>query len=112
MEIEGVVHNGVIVPDDATALPEGTRVRITPEPVEEPKSFGERFAQFKGAVPGLPADLAGQTPVAGTPGTAAALLAAVESSPRVPAAWVDELEQLIAAGRRPPTQGDPFQEGQ
>ncbi len=24
MELEGVVHNGVIVPDDATALPEGT----------------------------------------------------------------------------------------
>jgi len=23
MELEGVVHNGVIVPDDATALPEG-----------------------------------------------------------------------------------------
>lgn len=51
------------------------------------------------------------TPVAGTPGTAAAVLAAVESSPQVPAAWVDELEQLIASGRRPPTQGDPLQEG-
>ena len=25
MEIEGVVHNGVIVPDDATALLEGMR---------------------------------------------------------------------------------------
>ena len=60
MELEGVVHNGVIVPDDATALPEGTRVRITPAPLEEPRPFGERFAQFKGAVPGLPADLAKQ----------------------------------------------------
>ena len=30
MELEGVVHNGVIVPDDAMALPEGTRVRISP----------------------------------------------------------------------------------
>jgi len=30
MELEGVVHNGVIVPDDATALPEGARVRISP----------------------------------------------------------------------------------
>jgi len=29
-------------------------------PVEKPKPFGERFAQFKGAVPGLPADLAKQ----------------------------------------------------
>jgi hypothetical protein len=60
MELEGIVHNGVIVPDDATALPEGTRVRITPAPLETPKPFGERFAQFKGAVPGLPADLAEQ----------------------------------------------------
>jgi hypothetical protein len=60
MEIEGVVHNGVIVPDDATALAEGTRVRITPVPVGKPRPFGERFAQFKGAVPGLPADLAKQ----------------------------------------------------
>ena len=60
MELEGVVHNGVIVPDDATALAEGTRVRISPTPEEMPKPFGERFAQFKGAVPGLPADLAEQ----------------------------------------------------
>ena len=58
MELEGVVHNGVIVPDDATALTEGTRVRISPQ--EEPRPFGERFAQFKGAVPGLPADMAAQ----------------------------------------------------
>ena len=60
MELEGVVHNGMIVPDDATALPEGTRVKITPSAVERSKSFGERFAQFKGAVPDLPADLAQQ----------------------------------------------------
>ena len=60
MEIEGVVHNGVIVPDDVTALAEGARVRISPAPAEEPRSFGERFAQFKGAVPDLPADLAEQ----------------------------------------------------
>jgi hypothetical protein len=60
MELEGVVHDGVIVPDDATVLPEGTRVRITAIRQEEPKPFGERFAQFRGAVPGLPADLAEQ----------------------------------------------------
>jgi hypothetical protein len=51
------------------------------------------------------------TPVAGGCGTSAAVIAAMESSPQVPAAWVDELEQCIAEGRRPPTQGDPFQEG-
>jgi len=60
MELEGVVHNGVIVPDDATEVSEGTRVRTTPVPPENPKPFGERFAQFKGAAPVLPTDLADQ----------------------------------------------------
>ena len=60
MELEGVVHNGVIVPDDAAALPEGTRVRILVAGGDQPKPFGERFAQFKGAAPGLPQDLAEQ----------------------------------------------------
>jgi hypothetical protein len=72
MELDGVVHNGVIVPDDATVLPEGTRVRISPAPQQKaaessggpssqvPQPFGQRFAQFKGAVAGLPADLASQ----------------------------------------------------
>jgi len=60
MDLEGVVHNGVIVPDDATALPEGMRVRISLTPQEEPRPFGERFAQFKGAAAGLPEDLAEQ----------------------------------------------------
>jgi hypothetical protein len=60
MELEGVVHNGVIVPDDVTALPEGARVRITPVVAESPKPFDERFARFKGAVPDLPTDLAAQ----------------------------------------------------
>jgi hypothetical protein len=50
------------------------------------------------------------TPVAAAPGTPSAVLAAVEGSPRVPVAWVDELEQLIAEGRRPPTHSDPFAE--
>jgi hypothetical protein len=60
MELEGVVHNGVIVPDDASALAEGTRVRIVPAPAGQPKTFGERYGQFKGAVPDLPTDLAAQ----------------------------------------------------
>jgi hypothetical protein len=60
MEREGVVPHGVIVLDDMTALPEGTRVRIIPAPLDKPKPFGERFAQFKGAVSGLPTDLAAQ----------------------------------------------------
>jgi hypothetical protein len=48
------------------------------------------------------------TPVDVTPGSPAAVLAAVENSPRVPAVWVDELDHLIAQGRRPPTRSDPF----
>jgi hypothetical protein len=50
------------------------------------------------------------TPVARTPGSSAAVLAAMETAPQVPAGWVDELEQLIAQGRRPPTHPDPFLE--
>lgn len=60
MEREGVVQNGVIVLDDAAALPEGMRVRISPATSEQPRTFGERFASFKGAIPDLPADLAEQ----------------------------------------------------
>lgn len=43
------------------------------------------------------------TPVTGVPGSPAAILAAVENSPKVPVEWVDELERLIAEGRRPPS---------
>lgn len=41
------------------------------------------------------------TPVAGARGSGAAIVAALETAPKVPAEWVDELEQLIAAGQRP-----------
>ncbi len=47
------------------------------------------------------------TPVTRVPGSPAAVLAAVESSPRVPRDWVDELEQLIAQ-RRPPVRPAPY----
>jgi hypothetical protein len=60
MELEGVVRNGVFVPDTETALPEGTRVRISVAPAEAERPFGERFARFKGTVPELPADLSKQ----------------------------------------------------
>ena len=58
MELEGVVQNGVIVPDDVTELIEDMRVRISP--VAQDKPFGERFARFKGAASGLQHDLAEQ----------------------------------------------------
>lgn len=52
------------------------------------------------------------TPIASARGSPAAVLAAVEMAPRVPPEWVDEMEQLIAEGRRPPTRFDLFSEGQ
>ena len=42
------------------------------------------------------------TPLAGAPGSPAAIVAAMDNAPKVPPEWVDELEQLIAEGRRPP----------
>jgi hypothetical protein len=43
------------------------------------------------------------TPVSTPRGSAAAILAALENMPKVPAEWVDELEQFIAEGRRRPS---------
>jgi hypothetical protein len=60
MQLQGVVHGGVIVPEGGAPLPEGTRVTIIVGSTEAPKTFGERFGQFKAAADGLPADLAEQ----------------------------------------------------
>jgi hypothetical protein len=65
MELEGVVNNGVIIPDGPTVLPEGMRVRISPAIAAsisppKPQPFGQRYSQFKGTIPGLPTDLAAQ----------------------------------------------------
>ncbi|HET6881690.1 MAG TPA: hypothetical protein VFI31_16120 [Pirellulales bacterium] len=43
-------------------------------------------------------------------GTGAAVIAAVDAAPCVPAAWVDELEQLIRAGEQPADRTNPFAE--
>jgi len=48
------------------------------------------------------------TPVEPSPGSSAALLAAMDSEPHVPSEWVDELEALIAEGQRPPSFEHPF----
>jgi hypothetical protein len=50
-----------------------------------------------------------QLPERGTP---AAVLTAMAAEPHVPDPWVDELEQLIAEGQRPPAQDNPFAEQQ
>ena len=52
------------------------------------------------------------TPLSKAPGTPAAVLAAMAAEPHVPEVWVDELEQLIAEGRRPPTRENPFVGGE
>ena len=59
MEITGTVHNGVIIPDDASALAEGAKVRIVSSDLK-PRTFGEEFAQFKGIITDAPEDLAAQ----------------------------------------------------
>ena len=60
MELEGVVHNGVIVPDDARVLAEGTRVRIEPVKVGKQPTFGQLFGDLVIDSPDLPTDLAAQ----------------------------------------------------
>ena len=60
MELEGVVHNGVIVPDDVQALTEGTRVRIEPVKVGKETTFGQLFGDLVIDCPDLPTDLAAQ----------------------------------------------------
>jgi hypothetical protein len=48
------------------------------------------------------------TPIDSSPGSPAAILAAMDSEPHVPSEWVDELEALIAEGQRPPSIEGPF----
>jgi hypothetical protein len=47
-------------------------------------------------------------PLGAERGSPAAVLAAANAPPQIPAGWVDELDQLIAEGRRPPARPDPF----
>lgn len=59
MELEGVVRNGVIVPDADRPLPEGTRVRImadVPTPAPQPTVW-ERLRQFAEECERQPSDL-------------------------------------------------------
>lgn len=60
MELQGVVHNGIIVPDDSLALEEGTRVRFEPVNISNQKTFGQLFGDLVTDCPDLPTDLAAQ----------------------------------------------------
>ncbi len=51
------------------------------------------------------------TPVSAARGSPAAILPALEKLPKVPPEWVDELEHLIAEGRRPPSPPVVFPDG-
>jgi hypothetical protein len=86
---------------------------------EQEKKSGRKFVSFPpgGVESNQAPQPAGPAPAisdsiptqeAGPPGSPAAVLAAVEASPPVPAGGVDELEQLIAHGRRSPSRPDPF----
>ena len=60
MKLEGVVHNGVIVPDDSQALSEGALVRIEPLNAAKKSTFGELFGDLVVDCADLPTDLAAQ----------------------------------------------------
>lgn len=51
MDIIGHVRDGVIVLESATALPEGTRVRIQPMTVDSVSPIDPEVAQFAGLLP-------------------------------------------------------------
>jgi hypothetical protein len=59
MQLEGHVVGGVIVLDDAAALPEGTRVRIEPI-AASPPTLAARFQEVIGKATSLPDDMAAQ----------------------------------------------------
>ena len=72
MTLEGTLRNGIIVPDHAPQLPEGTRVRyeavvddgdIGPPPAAETRaefiaSLRESIVETRAGVPGIPLDVA------------------------------------------------------
>lgn len=58
-EHKGRVVNGVVVLEDADALPDGTEVRVIPlQPEPRPKTLGQRLLKFAGTIDGLPSDMA------------------------------------------------------
>ena len=51
MDIIGHVRQGVIVLDEASSLPDGTRVRIQPMPEDSAQAIDPQVAQFAGLLP-------------------------------------------------------------
>jgi hypothetical protein len=59
VELEGVVQNGVIIPEGGCPLPDGTKVRITSEAVTQPpvRTLSEKLRQLAEKYEKLPCDL-------------------------------------------------------
>ena len=65
---EGVFRDGVIVPDEPTALKDGARIKFEEVPpaaeddseLDNLPTFAESFGDLRGAFPDLPSDLAAQ----------------------------------------------------
>jgi hypothetical protein len=60
MQLEGHVAGGVIVLDEAAALPEGTRVRVEPIVAPSPPTLAAKFQDVIGQATSLPSDMAEQ----------------------------------------------------
>jgi hypothetical protein len=60
MLLEGYVSGGVVVLDDATVLPEGTRVRIELIAAPTPPTLADKFQNVIGQAKALPDDMAAQ----------------------------------------------------
>lgn len=59
MEIEDTVHNGVVVLETESPLPEGTRVTVTlHEPTASVPTHYDLFREVIGQAVGLPEDMA------------------------------------------------------
>jgi hypothetical protein len=96
MHLEGHITGGVVVLDDATSLPEGTRVRIEPIPPALP-TYADKFKNVIGKASSLPEDMAAQHDHY------------IHGSPRIippaitdPAARAKAMEELVARMKAQP----------
>lgn len=61
MDLMGTIQNGVVVLENAPALQDGTRVRVTVDPTEaDCASLRELLLKHAGTAKGLPSDMADQ----------------------------------------------------
>jgi hypothetical protein len=60
MQLEGYITGGVVVLDDVTSLPDGTRVRVEPIAAPAPPTVAAKFQNVIGKATALPEDMAAQ----------------------------------------------------